>query len=205
MKHLIIHPQDESTIFLKPIYLHLKNKTVITGGATKTELRKLIDIHDQVIMLGHGSPMGLFAVDRFPEAKVNIIDDSIVNSLRGKTNNIFIWCHADQFVQRNGLSGLYTGMFVSEFEEGLLYDIWDADSEWITESNNEFSTILSKHIHEPVDVLYRKLICGYGLLTQTNRIAKFNHERLYLKYPKPRIIENTKLKKIMMLPTFNPN
>ena len=205
MKYLIIHPEDQTTTFLKPIYAHLKNKTVITGGATKIELQKLIDVHDQVIMLGHGSPMGLFAVDRFPEAKINIIDDSMVNSLRGKTNNIFIWCHADQFVQRNGLSGLYCGMFVSEFEEGLLYDIWDADEVWIKESNCQFSTILSKHIHEPVDLLYRKLLNGYGFLAQTNPIAKFNYDRLFLKYPKPRIIENTKLKKIKMQPTFNPN
>lgn len=205
MKFLVIHPEDQSTNFLKPIYLHLKNKTVITGGATKKEIREQIQIHDQVIMLGHGSPMGLFAVDRFPQAGINIIDDSMVNSLRCKTNNIFIWCHADEFVQRNGLSGLYCGMYISEFEEALYFDFWDADSEWITESNNEFSTILSKHIHESVDVLYRKLLHGYGLLAQTNPIAKFNHERLYLKFPKPRILENTKLKKIKMVPTFNPN
>jgi hypothetical protein len=205
MKHLIIHPQDESTIFLKPIYAHLKNKTVITGGATKKEIREQIEIHDQVLMLGHGSPMGLLAVDQFPEVKINIIDDSMVNSLRCKTNNIFIWCHADQFVHRNGLSGFYCGMFISEFEEALYFDFWDVDTEWINESNNEFSAIVSKHIQEPVAILYNKLIHGYGLLAPTNPIAKFNHERLYLKYPKPRIIKNTKLKKIKLLPTFNPN
>jgi hypothetical protein len=183
MDCLVIHPKDETTTFLKPIYATLKNRTVITGGISKSELRKQIEIHDQVIMLGHGSPMGLFSVDRFPETKINIVDDSMVNSLRCKTNNIFIWCHADQFVQRNGLSGLYSGMYISEFEEGLLYDIWDADDVWIKESNCQFSSILSKHIHEPVDVLYRKLLNGYGLLAQTNPIAKFNHERLFLKLP----------------------
>ena len=205
MKCLVIHPDDQSTTFLKPIYAPLKNKTVITGNITKSELRKLIDVHDQVIMLGHGSPMGLFSMDRFPEAKINIIDDSMVNSLRCKTNNIFIWCHADQFVQRNGLSGLYSGMYISEFEEALYYDFWDIDSEWITQSNNEFSTIFSKHINDPVDVLYRKLLKGYGLLKQINPIAKFNHERLFLKYPKPRFIENTKLKNIKLLPSYNLN
>ena len=136
MKCLVIHPQDETTTFLKPIYAYLKNKTVITGAISKSELRKLIDVHHQVIMLGHGSPMGLFSLGRFPEAKINIIDDSMVNSLRCKTNSVFIWCHADQFVQRNGLSGLYCGMYISEFEEALYYDFWDVESEWITQSNN---------------------------------------------------------------------
>ena len=58
MKNLIIHPQDTSTDFLSPIYTPLKNKTVVKGGITKTELRTLIESHDRIIMLGHGSPYG---------------------------------------------------------------------------------------------------------------------------------------------------
>ena len=61
-KILIIHPQDPSTSFLKPIYTRIKNKTIITGGINKEELKKQIELHDRVIMLGHGSPMGLFSV-----------------------------------------------------------------------------------------------------------------------------------------------
>lgn len=183
MKCLVIHPEDESTRFLKTIYSTLKHKTVITDGLTKSELRKLIDVHDQVIMLGHGSPMGLLSVGQFLDTGPYIIDDSMVNSLRRKTNSIFIWCHADQFVQRNGLTGLYCGMHISEFEEALYYDFWDADLKWITESNNGFSSILSKYVNESVDVLYEKLMTEYGMLTHANPIIKFNHDRIFLKTP----------------------
>jgi hypothetical protein len=113
MKCLVIHPEDPTTTFLKPIYATLKNKTVIEGGITISHLLKLIDLHDQVIMLGHGSPFGLLSVGRFPDTGPYIINESMVNSLRSKTNSIFIWCHADQFVQRNGLAGLYCGTLVS--------------------------------------------------------------------------------------------
>jgi len=205
MKCLVIHPEDETTTFLKVIYAHLKNKTVITGDITKSELRTLIEVHDQVIMLGHGSPAGLLSVGRFPDASPFIVDESMVNSLKYRTNSISIWCNADKFVQRHGLRGLYSGMFISEFEEGLLYDIWDADDVWIKESNYQFSSIISKYINEPIDVLYKNLITEYGMLTHTNPIAEFNHERLYLKFPKPQIIKNTKLNKIKLLLTFNPN
>ena len=183
MKCLIIHPEDQSTTFLKQIYEPLKNKTVIEGDITKSELRKQIGVHDQVLMLGHGSPMGLLSVGRFPDTGPYIIDDSMVNSLKRKTNTIYIWCNADQFVQRYRLYGLYSGMHISDFEEGLLYDIWDADDVWIKESNYQFSSIFSKHINEPVDVLYANLLKGYGRLTHSNPIAKFNLDRLFLKLP----------------------
>jgi hypothetical protein len=56
MKNLIIHPKDYTTRFLSPIYAPLKNKTFIDVGVTKSELQKIIENHDRVIMLGHGSP-----------------------------------------------------------------------------------------------------------------------------------------------------
>lgn len=183
MKALVIHPEDETTTFLKPIYATLKNKTVITSNTTKTELRKLIDCHDQVIMLGHGSPWGLFSMGQFPGTDPYIIDDTMVSSLKCKTNSISIWCNADRFINRYGLSGLNSGMFISEFEEGLLYDIWDADDVWIKESNYQFSSIISKYINDPIDVMYANLLKGYGRLTHTNPIARFNHDRIFLKLP----------------------
>ena len=103
---LIIHPEDPSTVFLKGIYSDHNDKTVISGGTTKARLRKLIENHKQVIMCGHGSPSGLFSVGQFPDSGLYIIDDSMLQSLRDKTNSIFIWCNADQFVNRHSLKGL---------------------------------------------------------------------------------------------------
>jgi hypothetical protein len=134
MKTLIIHPHDESTHFLKPIYESIPNKTVITGGWGIVEVRTLISMHDRIIMMGNGSPKGLFGIN-FNRSYV--IDEDTVDSLQYK-KCIFIWCHADQFVKQNGLKGLYSGMFVSEVTEALIYKL-KGDKQLINESNNTIS------------------------------------------------------------------
>ena len=62
MKTLVIHPDDRSTDFLKPIYSNLPNTTVLTENVSQPTLKKAITEHDQIIMMGHGSPSGLFNV-----------------------------------------------------------------------------------------------------------------------------------------------
>lgn len=177
---LIIHPKDSTTDFLKGIYSKLNNKTVINGGIPKLDLRKLIITHDRIFMLGHGSPWGLLSMDQFPFSGTYIIDDSFVDELKEKTRNLYIWCHADQFVRRHELSGLNCGMFISEFVEAFIYGFEDIDWATIERSNEIFVHIVSKYINEPMEVLYKKLIYEYGLLARTNPIAKFNLERLHL-------------------------
>ena len=39
--------------------------------------------------------------------------------LKKKDNSVFIWCNADQFVNRYNLKGFYTGMFISEVMEAV--------------------------------------------------------------------------------------
>jgi hypothetical protein len=78
MKTLVIHPQDPTTDFLKPIYQALPDTTVVTGGVFKDEIIDLIMQHDRVIMLGHGTPHGLLAMDQFPGYNWNIIDHNMV-------------------------------------------------------------------------------------------------------------------------------
>ena len=56
MQTLIIHPDDRSTDFLRPIYTKLLDVTVITKNCTRDALLALIQVHDQIIILGHGSP-----------------------------------------------------------------------------------------------------------------------------------------------------
>jgi len=180
MKTLIIHPEDDTTKFLTGIYAPLKNKTVITGGVTNAELKKYIDNHDRIIMLGHGSPMGLLAVNRFPDCNSYIIDSSLVESLRNKSNNVFIWCNADQFVHRHSLNGFYSGMFISEISEAWIYDFWDVDQDCINESNNLFSAIVSNHLDERLEVLFKNVKDQYGALAKSNLIAQFNLKRLFV-------------------------
>ena len=187
MKCLVIHPEDESTTFLKVIYAHLRNKTVITGGVSKSSMVQLIKEHDRVMMMGHGSPSGLFAIGQFLTYAPYIIDQTIVPYLKEKKDNVFIWCNANRFVVNYGLEGFYSGMFVSQIDEALYCGILDVNWEWISESNDGFSSICSKYINEPIDVLHKNLLKEYGLLTHSNPIAKYNHDRLFLKTPNTQI------------------
>ena len=135
--------------------------------------------HDRVIMLGHGSPNGLLSVGQFPNVGMFIIDKSIVDLLSKKTNNVYIWCNADLFVQSNRLNGFCTGMFISEIEEVWYYNFYDLEDRTIDESNERFASIVSKYINESLDLLFKNVIHDYSLLSQTNLIARFNLERLY--------------------------
>ncbi len=179
MKTLVIHPQDVSTIFLCGIYANLPNKTVITGGVTKTKVVKQIHYHDRVMMLGHGSSSGLLSVGRFPDLYPYIIDGSIAQPLRSKINNFYIWCNADCFVRNHGLTGFFSGMFCSEISECQCFGV-ESTQKLVDESNYRFSEIVAKHLDEPPVVFYKNILVEYGRLAQTNPVAHYNHSRLFL-------------------------
>jgi hypothetical protein len=182
MRTLVVHPKDPTTQFLVPIYANLTNKTVVRSGITKSEVKGLIESHDRVIMLGHGAPFGLMNPGQFPDTGLFIIDGSMANSLKNKSNCIFIWCHADQFLKTYGLSGLCSSMFISEMGESDLYGFEDIDMGMIDQSNMTFSFILSKYINEPIYVLHQSLLTEYEVVARTNPIAKFNLEGLQLMF-----------------------
>lgn len=178
MKTLVIHPEDHTTEFLTAIYATLKNKTVAKGGILKTELREMIEKHERILMLGHGSPYGLLSRGQFPHAGLYVVDELMVSTLKNKSNCIFIWCYADQFVKRHRLSGLCTGMFISELGEAAYWKFEGITQGMISESNERFASIVSKYINEPLDILCYKLLIEYKLLAKTNAIANFNLERI---------------------------
>ncbi len=192
MKTLIIHPQDPTTRFLCGIYDTIPNKTVIECGITKDELRKHIQDSDRILIMGHGSIAGLFGVGRFNTEDTYIVDESMVDVLRQKTNSILIWCYASDFVKRHNLCGFATEMFISEISEGLIYGFEDIDDleTKINASNNGFAEIVSKYINEPLDILYQNVMREYGLFSETNQIALFNFKRLYLSQPEPAVYSN---------------
>ena len=107
-KTLVIHPYDSSTEFLKPIYSGLESAVVLRGTYTKDYVRQMIEESDRVIMLGHGAPSGLFSVGKFQYCNNGmIIDESMVAALSGKKKHVYIWCNADQFVNRYHLNCFY--------------------------------------------------------------------------------------------------
>ena len=180
MKSLVIHPTDQSTDFLSPIYANLTDKTVITDGITKTELRVLIELHDRVIMLGHGHKDGLLNPGQFPSAGLFIIDDSMAPILRKKSSGIFVWCHADHYVRTHALSGICSGMFISQPDEGTLFGFENIANDLIDQSNNGFASIMAQWINESLNLLYDRLLLEYSKLARIKPIAKFNFERLCL-------------------------
>jgi hypothetical protein len=165
MKTLVIHPKDASTDFLKKIY-EGKDWTIINDQATtrsRVEITKLIKKHGRIIMMGHGHPYGLF---------MSCINPEIVYLLRQKLC-VCIWCNADQFVEKYGLRGFYTGMFISEVSEARFYGI-ETTQEKIDYSNNLFATEMNKHID---------MICVHQLIKESyvgdDPVIQFNNERLY--------------------------
>ena len=182
MKTLIIHPADPSTSFLDVVYESIPNKTVITGGITKDEVRKLIEEHDRVMMMGHGSPGGLFAVGQFRDHRSYcsyIIDNTMVPLLSEKDNSVFIWCNADKFVDGFGLRGFYSGMFISEVGEASYCGLPGTPQDVVDESNYGFVNIIAKHINEDTEVIYDNVRNEYGLIAEENPVALYNHKRLY--------------------------
>jgi hypothetical protein len=173
-KTLIIHPKDKTTDFLKSIYNKLKNPTVITEGLNRKSIIKHIENHDRVIMLGHGSPLGLFSIGKFEGSYV--IDENIVPYLKNK-ENIFIWCHADQFVNKHNLKGLYSGMFISEVTESIYCGV-PSEKSMVDVSNNLFATIVGENINESLKKIYDHTKYKYGLIKEYNPVANYNWQRI---------------------------
>jgi hypothetical protein len=137
----------------------------------------MIDNHDRVIMLGHGSTRGLFGISFNDDY---IIDNTNVDFLAKKKDNIFIWCNADVFVTTHKLKGLYSGMFISEVAEAYAYKIQPANQNIINTSNNRFAHILGSALESNLSTTYSHLKQEYSKVASDNIVAKYNNERLYL-------------------------
>ena len=186
MKTLVIHPKDKSTDFLKPIYADLDDVTLVTGGWSQDQIKEAIQTHDQVMMMGHGSPNGLFAVGRFPikdSFSGYVIGSGLVETLAQKDNSIFIWCNADQFINKHDLKGFYSGMFVSEVGEAFYCKVPSFTQEAVDESNNTFARQLGECLGatRAPEEIHAQIREQYGQLAEHNLIAEYNHKRLYVK------------------------
>lgn len=179
MKTLIIHPEDSSTSFLDIVYEPIVNKTVITGGVSKSQVQQLIREHDRVMMMGHGSPGGLFSIGKFGNCGAYIIDQNMVPALSKKDNSVFIWCNADKFVNTFKLQGFYSGMFISEVGEAYYCGLPGTEQEQVDESNYGFVNIISKYINEDKNTIHENVTKEYGLIADENPVALYNNNRLY--------------------------
>ncbi len=182
MKTLVIHPEDSTTWFLNRVYENIENLTLITGNVSKNEVKSMIRDHDRVMMMGHGSPGGLFSVGQFPSTTNNgyIIDEEMVELLKEKDNSVFIWCNADKFVERYDLKGFYTGMFISEVGEAMYCGLPETKQPEVDESNFGFVDIMGECVDTDPKTMHFIAKSKYGELIDHNPVAKYNHERLYV-------------------------
>ena len=164
---LVIHKDDRSTDFLKDIYSG-KGYKVITGGIGKRSLYQEIQRHSRIFMLGHGSPGGLFGPGY-------IIGDEFGPILAEKSDGLYIWCHADEYARPNKLTGLVSGMFISEVGEARMNGI-EASQREVDASNKAFALAVREYLETgaaPATVREK-----YS--STTCEITKFNSSRLYV-------------------------
>ena len=179
MKTRVIHPEDRSTDFLKPIYTNIKSKTVLCKNTSHSKLLAMVKSHDTIIMLGHGSPSGLFNVSGIGK-DIMVVGESLVEELRGK-QLIAIWCNSDKFIERHNLTALYSGMFISEVREAVYCGV-QGDQAMVDKSNSTFAALLGRMLVEsPSDLKTVHSLVGesYEELGEVNTVAKYNSDRFF--------------------------
>lgn len=175
MSKLVIHPRDDSTRFLEPIYQG-DEVTVVQGGFDYRGVSNLIERHDQILMMGHGSKFGLLSVGQFKGGFV--IHGNHTELLAEKRDSVFIWCNADQYVEHHKLPGFYTGMFISEIWEAGWMGV-HATQDDVEESNWFFAEVVNSS--DSAEGMYDSAMDQYGYLTRYNPVAAYNHQRFYLR------------------------
>jgi hypothetical protein len=63
---LIVHPSDPKSSFLNGIYCKMKDTADTSGGLSKKDFQRHIADFAQVMILGHGSQLGLYGSGQFP-------------------------------------------------------------------------------------------------------------------------------------------
>jgi hypothetical protein len=165
---LVLHPEDATTDFLSAIYADKGWDVLSAPGMGRTAVKTAIQNHDRIVMLGHGSPRGLFGRGSF------LVDEGLVPLLRQK-KIVAIWCHADEFVKQHDLSGFYSGMFISELAEAWLCGISNTDVQAIQRSNALFAAALGRWID--CEYILEQVLEEY--MVENDPVIAFNRDRLY--------------------------
>ena len=184
---IIIHPNDNSTRFLKALYSGYGEPIVADETLTNSAIRRFISgeqYNDKVItMLGHGYPGGLYAprknknyangIDQFGRL---IINPSHVDILRSHTC-ICIWCYAVEFAKKYKLHGLFSGMIISELQEAMDCGFDGILRPEIEMMNQDFANALADCIGKYSLKEVPDAMANY--ISNPNRIEEFNYNNLY--------------------------
>lgn len=150
MSKIIIHDKDhdESIVFLEGLYEKdtLLYPFPLGRDASKSLITRSIKNNDEIWMLGHGGSNGLYSrhdhtqmFDRY------LISSRNVQHLRGK--KLFgMWCYANMFAQKYRLSGLFSGMIISEQTEAEWVLGLDVKKETIENCNRKLIDVLKTYL-----------------------------------------------------------
>lgn len=183
---IIIHPNDNSTRFLKRLYSGYGEQTLLTEENNNKAIKEaLMNESDRriLMMLGHGCPQGLFAprkdknyqngIDQFGRL---IINASHVQMLRKKLC-IGIWCYAVDFARKYNLHGLFSGMIISEVEEAQDCGMYEFTKEEMQMYNQDFAEALYDCINKyPLNEVPQAM---ENYISNPNRLELFNYSNLY--------------------------
>ena len=173
----IIHANDPTTKVLTRLYESRGDITShIDETSTNVSIQAAIRNDSTIMMLGHGNKYGLFSKPSKKEKYERfLITDRHVQFLRNKTC-IGIWCYANEFADKYGLHGLFSGMIISELQEAIDNHI-TATKEEIDHEMVKFTERL-RHCIETGDL--RSVPCRMSELDDTHSpLTEFNYKNLF--------------------------
>ena len=183
---LVIHPKDKSTDCLSVIYEGRGWDVIRDFDTPRSEVKKQIKCHKRIVMLGHGTPMGLLAggmIHRtypvncweFNRFHHYIVDGDMVSLLKRK-ETYSIWCHSDRFFRLNGLKGFHTGMIISETGEELaILKRVPLNEDQMAKNMELFCGTCAKYFDLPPEEAREKILEEY---IGDDEVTKFNRENI---------------------------
>ena len=173
----IIHSTDPTTDVLSQLYVARDDiSALINETNSNVDVQNAIRGDSTIMMLGHGNQYGLFSkpnkkgkYDRF------LITGRHVQFLRDKAC-IGIWCYANLFAEKYGLSGLFSGMIISEMQEAIDLNIHTTQEE-ISREITKFACRLKDCMNrfELQEIPVRML----ELDDVKSELTQFNYSRLF--------------------------
>lgn len=171
---LVFHLADPSTVMLKQIYKGKGFDVVTQGFVAKEDVHKLMEAHDRIICLGHGTSYGLIGGNIGPEEGPYF-----------KDKNLFIiWCNADSYFKKNcpeARGKFITGNMPSESWECKSAGCGNISKELMLENITYWSKLcaeaseqaLSGDVEGAVDYIRKNYLEQYG----NHPVTIYNAER----------------------------
>jgi hypothetical protein len=180
MKTLVIHPKDQTTDMLSLIYEGRDFTLIDDPETSKDKIRRAIECHDRIIMLGHGIPQGLinpkFMITRRFEDLL-FIDDSFAYLL-GTKETISVWCYSDEYFRRHRLSGFHTGMIISEVKEArFVLGYSPLTAKELDKNMHHFARVIGECIDMPSQEMKKYILANY---VGDDEITRFNRSNILI-------------------------